>query len=93
MKTFHIKNDFNRLYFANYERVTDEEEYHKIMSVLSKSNCTIGNKIMGPDCDLIHCEVDGISFSVIATIDGNGTFLYCDNLEGMEKLEKLFLEE
>lgn len=46
---------------------------------------------MGPDCDLIICLIEGIEFHIIRTIDGNGTFLYCDSLEGMSILDKIFM--
>jgi len=46
---------------------------------------------MGPDCDLIDCSVEGIEFHIIRTIDGDGTFLYCDSPKGMSILEKMFM--
>ena len=45
---------------------------------------------MGPDCDLIHCTVQSVRFDVIRTIDGDGSFIYCDNSDGMRFIENMF---
>ncbi|MCQ4638657.1 hypothetical protein NE619_18175 [Anaerovorax odorimutans] len=92
MKSFYLDNDMSHLYFANCEKRSDEEEYEEIMSILRNANCKIGKSIMGPDCDVIECEIDGVSFDVIHTIDGDGTFLYCNHKAGMKKLECIFTE-
>ena len=60
------------------------------MSILKENNCTIDETLMGPDCDLIHCTVQSVRFDVIRTIDGNGSFIYCDNSDGMRFIENTF---
>ena len=54
------------------------------------SVCTIGETLMEPDCDLIHCSVQSVRFDVIRTIDGDGSFIYCDNSDGMRFIENMF---
>lgn len=90
MKPIHLNGDNKRLYFTNYERRSDVEEYLEIVSILKKYNYTINETIIGPDCDLHCCEIGGYSFDIIRTIDGDGTFLYCDDEQGMKYLESIF---
>lgn len=44
MKTFLLKNDKNRIYFRNYERISAEEELKKLQKILKEKNITIGRK-------------------------------------------------
>lgn len=90
MKPIHHNGDNKRLYFTNYERRSDDEEYLEIVSILKKYNYTINRTMIGPDCDLHYCEIGGYSFDIIRTIDGDGTFLYCDDEQGMKYLESIF---
>ena len=85
MKPIHHNGDNKRLYFTNYERRSDDEEYLEIVSILKKNNYTINRTMIGPDCDLHYCEIGGYSFNIIRSIDGDGTFLYCDDEQGMYK--------
>ena len=43
MKPFLLKNDKNRIYFQNHERISAEEELKKLQSILKKKNISIGN--------------------------------------------------
>ena len=36
MKTFLLKNDKNRIYFRNYERISGEEELKKLQNILKE---------------------------------------------------------
>lgn len=87
-----MDNDDKRMYFRNIERRSDEEEFQEIMAILKQSSCTIGKTDICPDCNMIHCEIDGIPFNVITSIDGDGTFIYCDNSEGIKQLEEVFVD-
>jgi len=94
METFRMDGDDNRLYFRNPDHaVSDDEEFNMIMSLLRGADCEIGDTDMGPDCDLIHCECDTGEFSVVRSLDGDGTFLYSDDPEVIDSLEELFEEE
>lgn len=90
MKGFHMDADPVRLYFTNYERRPDEEEFAEILGILKKHNVIISDKIMGPDCDLFKCNIKDVEFNLIYSIDGEGSFIYCDDSEGMKFLESLF---
>lgn len=90
MNSFHLDNDNVRLRFINYEQRSDDEEYAEIMSILKSAGCLIGRVSMAPDCDYINCRIKQYSFTVIHTIDGDGSFIYCDNQLGMKELEKIF---
>lgn len=90
MKTFHLNGDNVRLYFTNYERKPDDEEFEEIMSIFKKNGCKFEKHYMAPDCDLIEGKCKDIKFTVVRTIDGDGTFLYCDSPQGMSSLEKMF---
>lgn len=90
MKGFHIEGDPARLDFTNYDLRSDEEEFNEIMSILKKHNMKQLDYIMGPDCDMYECIIDNVKFSFIHTIDGEGSFLYCDDKAGMLFLETLF---
>lgn len=79
-----------RLYFKNYENRPDDEEFEEIISILKKNNCVFGETLMGPNCDLIQCTVESVKFDVIRTIDGDGSFIYCDNPDGMSIIENMF---
>ena len=52
MKNFLLKNDKNRIYFRNYERISAEEELIKLQSILKKENISIGKKHETPMDDL-----------------------------------------
>lgn len=91
MEAFRMDGDDNRLYFRNSERISDDEEYEQVMSYLSEAGCEIGEPKMAPDCDLIECKYDGDPFTVIRTIDGDGSFIYAENREVLDNLEQIFL--
>ncbi len=65
-------------------------EHSIVMNNCADSVCTIDETLMGPDCDLIHCTVQLVRFDVIRTIDGDGSFIYCDNSDGMRFIENMF---
>ena len=90
MKSFFMPGDENRLYFRNLNKISDEQEYKMVMHCLKNADCEIGDKIVGPDCDIIHCSHHGNEFDVIRTIDGDGTFIYSSNHAVLEELEDLF---
>ena len=52
MKIFLLKNDKNRIYFKNHERISAEEELIKLQSILKKENISIGKKHETPMDDL-----------------------------------------
>jgi len=68
METFRMDGDNNRIYFRNLNRVSDDEEYENIMDILENLGCYIGDTLTGPDCDIVHCEYEGILFNVRSTI-------------------------
>ena len=88
MKTFLLKNDKNRIYFQNYERISAEEELKKLQSILKEKNITIGRKHEMPVDDLYDCEIDGKPFTIVRTEEE--TFLYAESTGTIEKLLKIF---
>lgn len=92
MQTFRMDGDNNRLYFKNYERRSDEEELQEIMSILKSVNCDIGERYLAPDCDIYKCKFGEMEFTVVSTIDGDGTFLYADDENVLIRLEEFFVE-
>ena len=90
MESFYLGDDRKRLYFRNLERRSDDEEYAEIVSILKGKGCIIGNAVMGPDCDLVHCNYEEIEFDIVRTIDGDGSFIYCDDETTMKQIEKFF---
>lgn len=89
-KAFHLNGVSNRLYFTNYERKSENEEFEEIVSVLKKNGCKLGKPYIGPDCDLIEGYYGDVEFTIVRAIDDDGSFLYCDSSEGMRCLEKMF---
>lgn len=88
MKVFLLKNDKNRIYFQNYERISAEEELKKLQSILKKENISIGKKHETPLDDLYDCEIDGNPFTIVRTEEE--TFLYAECTDTIEKLLKIF---
>ena len=88
MKSFLLKNDKNRIYFQNYERISAEEELIKLQSILKKENISIGKKHETPLDDLYDCEIDGKSFNIVRTEEE--TFLYAECTYTIKKLLKIF---
>ena len=88
MKTFLLKNDKNRIYFRNYERISAEEELKKLQNILKEKNITIGRKHETPLDDLYDCEMDGNPFTIVRTEEE--TFLYAESTDTIEKLLKIF---
>ena len=88
MKAFLLKNDKNRIYFQNYERISAEEELIKLQSILKKKNISIGRKHETPLDDLYDCEIDGNSFTIVKTEEE--TFLYAECMDTIKKLLKIF---
>ena len=76
MKAFLLKNDKNRIYFQNYERISAEEELIKLQSILKKENISIGKKHETLLDDLYDCEIDGNPFTIVRTEEE--TFLYAE---------------
>lgn len=88
MKAFLLKNDKNRIYFQNYERISAEEELIKVQSILKKENISIGKKHETLLDDLYDCEIDGNPFTIVKTEEE--TFLYAECTDTIEKLLKIF---
>lgn len=87
-----MDGDNNRIYFRNLNRVSDDEEYENIMDILENSGCDIGDTLTGPDCDIVHCEYEGILFDVVRTVDGEGSFIYCEDERDMDQIENIFID-
>ena len=78
MESFHLGDDRKRLYFRNLERRSDDEEYAEIVSILKEKGCIIGNAVMGPDCDLVHCNYEEIEFEqedLLQKVNGHCSFI------------------
>ena len=88
MKAFLLKNDKNRIYFQNYERILAEEELIKLQSILKEENISIGKKHETPLDDLYDCEIDGNPFTIVRTEEE--TFLYAECTYTIKKLLKIF---
>ena len=46
-----MAGDNNRLYFKNYERRPDDEEFAEVMKILKEEGAIISDKYIAPDCD------------------------------------------
>ena len=91
METFRLAGDNNRLYFKNYDRRPDDEEFAEVMQILKEEGAIISDKYIAPNCDWYqNCKIGEENFDIINTIDGDGTFLYAENSETIETLEALF---
>lgn len=88
MKNFLLKNDKNRIYFQNYERISAEEELKKVQSILKEKNIRIGRRRETPLDDLYDCEIYGKPFTIVRTEEE--TFLYAENTDTIEELLKIF---
>lgn len=77
-----MAGDNNRLYFKNYERRPDDEEFAEVMKILKEEGAIISDKYIAPDCDWYHnCIIGEGVFDILYSIDGEGTFLYAENTE------------
>ena len=86
-----MAGDNNRLYFKNYDRRPDDEEFAEIVKILKEEGTIISDKYIAPDCDWYqNCKIGEENFDILFTIDGNGTFLYAENSGTIETLESLF---
>ena len=86
-----MAGDNNRLYFKNYARRPDDEEFAEIMKILKEEGAIISDKYIAPYCDWYqNCKIGEEPFDIIYTIDGDGTYLYAGNSETLETLERLF---
>lgn len=91
METFRLAGDNNRLYFKNFDRRPDDEEFAEVMKILKEEGAIISDKYIAPDCDWYqNCKIGEETFDIIYTIDGDGTFLYAENSETIEILKSLF---
>lgn len=91
METFRMAGDNNRLYFKNYERRPDDEEFAEVMKILKEEGAIISDKYIAPDCDWYHnCIIGEGVFDILYSIDGEGTFLYAENTETLVILVRLF---
>ena len=88
MDAFVFKNDNNRLYFKNYERVSPEEELKNVVDILKKKKCKIGAKHETPLDDLYDCEINGEPFTIVRTEEE--TFLYAEDSNTIQELLKVF---
>lgn len=86
-----MAGDNNRLYFKNYDRRLDDEEFAEVMKILKEEGAIISDKYIAPDCDWYqNCKIGEENFDILFTIDGNGTYLYAENSGMIETLESLF---
>lgn len=91
MEIFRMAGDNNRLYFKNYERRPDDEEFAEVMKILKEEGAIISDKYIAPDCDWYqNCTIGEGVFDILYSIDGDGTFLYTESSKTLEVLEHLF---
>lgn len=90
MKGFHLTGDTCRLYFTAAKVLDDDAEFSAVMERLTTAGCRIGLPFTAPDCDIFPCRLEAYDFTVIRTLDGNGTYLHCNIPQGMQRLEQLF---
>lgn len=90
MEALYIGKDRKRLYFKNYERRPDDEEFEEVVSILKNNNCEFMKNLMGPDSDIYRYKINDMYFDLVRTIDGDGSFLYCEDINVMQIIEKMF---
>ncbi len=90
MEAFYIGKDRKRLYFKNYERRPDDEEFEEVVSILKNNNCEFMKNLVGPDCDICRCKINDMNFDLVRTTDGDGSFLYCEDINVINILKKIF---
>ena len=94
METFRLTGDDRHLYFRNLERLSGREELASVMKILNANGCQIADRIVGPDCTLYPCKMNGYRFAVCdESIDGDGISLCVDDEKTMEYLEEIFKEK
>lgn len=86
-----MKNDKNRIYFKNYERISPEKELEKVLSVLRENDCEIGEKCETPLDDLYECRVKGEVFTVIRAEDE--AFIYAEDFGTIQRLLQIFEQD
>lgn len=91
MQTFRLSGDDKHLYFKNNEGRPEREERAEVMKILTQNGCVIGEKIMGPDCDLYTCRMNELRFAVCVSLE-DGVSICVDDIVSLEKLEGLFEE-
>ena len=61
-----MAGDNNRLYFKNYDRRPDDEEFAEVVKILKEEGAIISDKYIAPDCDWYqNCKVGEETFDII----------------------------
>ncbi len=90
LKVFKMKNDENRLYFANYDRIDEKIIFDNALKSLKKDNSFIeGKTIIGPSEDIKDCSLNGYNFSLVYDID-YGTHIHSNDKVAIDNLQKYF---
>ena len=90
LKVFKMKNDENRLYFANYSRIDERIIFDNALELLRKNNSFVeGNTIVGPSEDIKDCSLNGFYFSLVYDVD-YGTHIYSNDKKSIDTLKQYF---
>lgn len=90
MKAFKMKNDENRLYFTNHDRISEDIILKNVLDKLKENPSFVENEIItGPSEDIRNCIIDDYEFRIIQDID-YGVMIYSDDMATIESLEKYF---
>lgn len=90
MKTIRMKDDNNRLYFENKERISAEDELKKVLTNLRGRNVKVKKSIMGPAEDVYGCKWGQFEFNLVYTFEES--FLYADDPKTIDCIERLLQE-
>lgn len=88
MNTFQIKNDYNRIYFRNYERKSGEDELAAVLDILEEAGCLLSEVKKLPTADIVNCKYRDIDFDVV--FNGEEAFIYVSDTRNINEVVKIF---
>lgn len=90
MKVFQTDCRPGILSFTNYERIDEDKLYQKIAERLKANpSVSFGEKITGPNEEILECHIDGFSFDLVNDLD-YGAEIHSKSQEAIQKLSEYF---
>lgn len=93
MKTYQIDNKANYLYFANYERIDEQELSDMVLDQLKlNGEIVVGEKEIGPSEDIYKSKINSIPFTLFCDLN-YGPFVFSESINAIEKLKDYFNQD
>lgn len=90
MKVFQLSKDLHKLYFTNYDRLSEEVIFERVKDKLSEDNdFKINDTLQTPSEDIYKCNIGKYKFELVFDID-YGVYINTQDKNAVSYLKEYF---